>query len=158
MYAHSDYGCIYVLSRCSATSSDTSSSSDPIACGQTLTGSIDASPASMSWTYVNDQDQSVTFTNCDSTFDTKMYLLDSEGNYIQSQSTNSCDGDDCYDTGYCSTSLRETFTMSNLDEGTYTLLMMPFSSGGDWSVTVHCPGLSCSWFRLNCCRLVNFKH
>ena len=115
-----------------------------ITCGQTLTGSLHDSPASTHLVFVNDRVQDVTFTDCDSDFDTEMYLEDSEGNYIQDQSTNSCDGDDCEDTDYCSTSehlLRETFTMSNLDVGTYTLLLTPYSSGGQWSVTVHCLGM-----------------
>ena len=92
----------------------------------------------MYWGIVNAESQTVTFTNCQSDFDTKMYLIDSVGNYIQSQSTNSCDGDDCWDSNYCSTSLRETFTMDPLAVGTYTLMVTPWSSGGNYEVEMHC--------------------
>ena len=29
--------------------------------------------------------------------------------------------------------------MSDFDEGTYTLLLRPYTAGGDYSVSVHCP-------------------
>ena len=122
----------------SATFTTTSSPIDTIECGQTLTGSVGDNPDSVSFAFVNDAVQDVTFTDCDSGFDPKLFLLDSAGNYIQDQSTNGCDGDDCYDDAYCSTSYRETFTMSDLEEGAYTLLLTPWNSGGDWSVTVYC--------------------
>merc|ERR1719385_502107 len=83
-----------------------------IECEQTLSGTVGHHPDSVSLRFVNDEVQSVTFTDCDSDFDPKLFLRDSNGEYIQDQSTNNCDGDDCYDSNYCSTSWRETFTMS----------------------------------------------
>ena len=94
---------------------------------------------------MNDLAQNVTFTDCDSNFDTKLYLLNSEGDYIQNQSTNGCDGDNCYDAAYCTTSQRETFTMNDLDEGSYILKLTPWNYGGDWSVTVHCTFTVLKW-------------
>jgi len=80
----------------------------------------------------------VTFTDCDSNFDTTMYLGDSQGNAIQDRSDNKCDGDDCADPNYCSTAYRETFTMRDLAVGGYTLLLSPYHGGGAWSVEVEC--------------------
>ena len=37
------------------------------------------------------------FTNCDADVDLYMFLLDESGNEIQSQATNGCDGEDCWD-------------------------------------------------------------
>merc|ERR1719203_604597 len=59
----------------------------------------------------------VTFTTCHSDFDTQLYLLDANGNEIQSTSTNGCSGDNCWDGSYpldCPTAYRETFTMADL--------------------------------------------
>ena len=109
-----------------------------IGCGHSLTGSIVDNSSSVSWAFDNDQVRDVTFTNCHSDFDPTLYLLDSAGNTIQWMSINKCDGDDCSDTAYCGTSLRETFTMEQLEEDTYTLLLTPFSVGGEYSVTVYC--------------------
>jgi len=116
----------------------TSAPTAPIECGQTLTGSVGNRPDSLSVAFENDQIQSVTFSNCDSTFDTTMFLADSNGADIQQQSTNHCDGDDCHDPEFCRTSYRETFTMSHLQVGSYTMRLIPYSEGGDWSLTVLC--------------------
>ena len=114
-------------------------------CGSTMTGTVTSSWGVI-MTFQNVLEQSVTFTNCNSQFDTKMYLYTS-GIEIQSQSTNACDGDDCTDSNYCNTTFRETFTMSRLDPDNYTLILMPFSSDsmGDYEITVFCEnaGLSC---------------
>ena len=109
-----------------------------IECGDTLDGSIGYSPDSVTFEFVNDQIQDVTFSNCDSDFDTTLYLYDSDENEIQSQSTNQCDGDDCSDYSVCTASLRETFTMSGLAEGTYELKLQPYSNGGDYVVEAIC--------------------
>merc|ERR1719295_2086862 len=109
-----------------------------IECEQTLSGTVGHHPDSVSLRFVNDEVQSVTFTNCDSDFDTTMFLGDSSGALIQYNSDNQCDGDDCSDDDYCSTSMRETFTMSDLQIGAYILTLTPYSQGGSWSVTVHC--------------------
>jgi len=114
-----------------------------ISCGQTLTGTVGCSPDSVTRRFVNDQVQSVTFTNCDSTFDPKMFLIDSDGDRIQDRSTNGCDGDDCYDSS-CTTYYRETFTMNDLEVGSYDLFLTPYSRGGAWSMTVQCHGPSSS--------------
>ena len=103
-----------------------------------MTGSLGSNPDSVSFIFVNDQVQDVTFTDCDSNFDPKLFLIDSAGSYIQDQSTNYCDGDDCYDTAYCDTYGRETFTMEQLAVGTYTILLTPWWSGGDYSLTAYC--------------------
>ena len=98
----------------------------------------------MSFTFENDVVQSVTFTDCGGTFDPHLYLIDSSGNKIQDQSTNNCDGDDCYDDGIyqCDISLREVFTMEDLAVGTYTVQLTQHSStgvGGNWSLAIYCP-------------------
>ena len=69
-------------------------------------------------------------TDCDSDFDPMLFLYDSDGNAIQSQATNGCNGDDCSDDS-CSTSVRETFIIE-LDVGMYELKLMPFNSGGEY--------------------------
>ena len=66
-----------------------------ITCGQTLRGSVDDNPAAVYFDFVNPFTQNVTFTDCGSNFDPKLYLIDSRGRRIQSQSTNGCSGDDC---------------------------------------------------------------
>ena len=109
-----------------------------IECGQTLTGSIGSRPASVSIHFENAEVEDVTFTNCDSNFDTKLFLEDSNGLDIQHRSTNRCDGDDCCDPNYCSTRYRETFTMSDLEVGSYALRLTPYGRGGSWSLTAHC--------------------
>ena len=97
-------------------------------------------------TFQNEEEQDVTFTNCNSQFDTIMFLYTS-GNAIQSQSTNDCDGDDCTDTNYCNTTFRETFTMSRLEPDDYTLILMPYSSDsmGDYEITVFCENTGLSF-------------
>ena len=92
----------------------------------------------MIFQFINNQTQDVTFTDCESTFDPKLFLYDSDGNAIQSQSTNNCDGDDCYDTSICSIDYRETFTMSNLPVGLYELKLQPYSDGGDYNINITC--------------------
>ena len=114
--------------------------SETIQCGQIMTGLIGGSSDFVSFIFENDQVQDVTFTNCDSNFDPKLFLIDSAGSYIQDQSTNNCDGDDCYDYNICSVIQRETFTMEQLAVGTYTVLLTPWQSGGDYSLEVYCDG------------------
>jgi len=120
-----------------STTEEESTSADTISCGETITGSVSRNESHY-FTFNNTVSQEVTFTNCESDFDTKMYLIDSSGSFIQSQSTNNCDGDDCSDANYCSTSLRETFTMDPLSVGTYTLQITPWSSGGNYEVEAIC--------------------
>ena len=107
-----------------------------------VTGRIGDSPDWTSFTFDNTAVRDVTITNCDSDFDTNMFLVDSDGNGIQMLSDNECDGNDCYDYDYCSFSARETFTMSELAVGTYTVLLTPQSAGGDWTIRVHCGGIA----------------
>jgi len=112
-----------------------------IKCGETLTGNLGGSPDSVSYTFTNDVVQSVSFTDCGTSFDPKLYLMDSTGTKIQDQSTNNCDGDDCTDPNYpCDDPVREAFTMKDLAVGTYTVQLTPYSNGGDWSLAVHCDG------------------
>ena len=111
-----------------------------------ITGSLSASDEA-SFTFVNNLTQDVTFTTCDSEFDTGLYLINSAGNYIQDQSTNNCDGDDCSDPRYCSSGYATTtFTMEQLAVGTYTILLeVSFWYGGEYSLEVHCnPSTGCS--------------
>ena len=66
-----------------------------ITCGATLSGYI-----AQGQTLFFDFDipyaaLDVTFTDCNSDFDTTLRLINSAGAQIQSQSTNACDGDDC---------------------------------------------------------------
>jgi len=112
---------------------------DSIKCGETLTGSLGGSPDSVSYTFTNDVVQSVSFTDCGTSFDPKLYLMDSTGTKIQDQSTNNCDGDDCTDPNYpCDDPVREAFTMRDLAVGTYTVQLTPYLEGGDWSLAVDC--------------------
>ena len=112
-----------------------------IECGETLTGSIGNQPNSVSYMFENDVVRSVSFTDCETTFDPELFLIDSSGNNIQNQSTNNCDGDDCTDPKYhCARKLRETFTMEQLAVGTYTVQLAPYSTGGDWSLAIYCDG------------------
>ena len=65
----------------------------------------------------------MTLTTCGSEFFAGLTLMNSTGHYIQSQSTNECNGCDC-DSEYCtgSTSLFQTsFEMESLPEGEYTI-------------------------------------
>merc|ERR1719385_552503 len=127
----------------STTGSDdgTISLDDTLSCGETVTGYL-ADETILDFAFVNMVSQQVTFTNCESEFDTKMYLIDSSGAFIQSQSTNSCDGDDCYESGdnYCSTPYRETFTMDPLSVGT---------THGPWS-NPHRVGAHREWIHRKC--------
>ena len=84
-----------------------------IKCGEIVTGNLtDANEAILNFT--NPKEQFVTFTNCDSNFDTVMYLKDSAGKYIQNQSSINCYGDECYDYLYCTKFGSETFTIHTL--------------------------------------------
>ena len=109
-----------------------------IQCGETLSGTIRNAPDAVTLNFVNLQNQTVTFTNCVTEFDPKLFLVNSNGTYIQSHSTNQCDGNDCYDFAFCSIPKRETFTMQSLEAGSYTLKLTPYDSGGKWTVTVAC--------------------
>ena len=121
-----------------------------IDCGGIQSGYVGSnySANSVSLEFVNTAVQNVLFTNCDSDFDTTLYLYDDSGYEIQEQSTNSCGGDDCWDRSYyCSSFLHETFTMASLSTGKYELVLAPFAytfgnysgiSGGYWEVEVHC--------------------
>ena len=113
-----------------------------IQCGETKTGTIGDSPHSVLLHFVNLENQDVTFTDCDTEFDSKLFLIDSNGTYIQNQSTNHCDGNDCDDVDICSTPNRETFTIQSLDEGSYSLELTPYTLGGTWTVNVICPAPS----------------
>ena len=109
-----------------------------IQCGETLSGTISNAPNAVILNFVNLQIQTVTFTDCVTEFDPKLFLVNSNGTYIQSHSTNQCDGNDCYDFAFCSIPKRETFTMQSLEAGSYTLKLTPYDSGGKWTVTVAC--------------------
>ena len=109
-----------------------------IQCGEIKTGMIGDPPHSVLLNFVNLANQDVTITDCDTEFDAKLFLIDSDGMYIQNQSTNHCDGNDCEDTEICSIPNRETFTMKSLDAGTYTLKLTPYSYGGSWTMKVIC--------------------
>ena len=113
--------------------------SQTISCGETANGYISSGHFS-SWTFSNPSIQNVTFTNCDSEFDTQMYLFDSQWNAIQSGSTNGCGGDDCEDTNYCSDWKKETFTMMFLPEGDYILRIRGYNinSYGNYAVELFC--------------------
>ena len=115
-----------------------------IQCGETKSGTIGHSPHSVLLNFVNLENQDVTFTDCDTEFDPKLFLIDSNGTYIQNQSTNRCDGNDCDDTDICSIPNRETFTMQSLETGSYTLKLTPYTLGGPWTVRVICSASSIS--------------
>ena len=120
----------YVLSICFSMTR-----ADSILCGGSVTGTINTG-ASILFDFSNGMTRDVTFTNCQSSFDTKMFVFGTSG---QVGSSSVCDGDDCSDSNYpCSNSLRETFTMSALAQGDYTILLEPYSSGGTYVVQVIC--------------------
>ena len=110
-----------------------------IQCGGTYTGYL-GSDEWKYWTFTTPSPQVVTFTNCNSDYDTVMYLSNEYGYHIQSQSTNSCSGDECYDPDYCMLWGTETFTMDPLSAGTYTLKLGWYwsSIGGEYEVNVIC--------------------
>ena len=109
-----------------------------IGCDETRNGTLE-SHETLYFNFKNLAEQSVTFTNCDSDFDTVMYLKDAEGNKIQSQSRNQCDGDQCYDEAYvCAVNDKETFTMEMLDIGNYVLELGTVSDGGTFDVQILC--------------------
>lgn len=113
-----------------------------IGCGETYTGTLDTYDiVYLSFTLSDKQD--VLFTNCDSKFDTKMYLI-LDGVKITNDSTNECDGDDCTHGSYCDSDLRETFFMEDLDADQYWLEVTAYSvtgevpTGGKYEVEVSC--------------------
>ena len=114
-----------------------------IGCGENKTGIIGPRDT-IYFNFTNPIEQSVTFTNCHSDFDTTMYLKDSSGNYIQSQSTNECSGDGCDEYTYCDSDSAghyhtETFTMDPLSPGTYTIELSTYQwNQGTFVVEVMC--------------------
>ena len=113
-----------------------------IQCGETLSGTVGDSPDSVLLHFVNLENQDVTFTDCDSEFDPMLFLIDSNGQKIQNQSTDRwgspCDGNDCEDQRFCSVSDRETITMESFIAGSYTLILTPVNTGGYWKVDMIC--------------------
>ena len=119
-----------------------------IECGVPRTGQIadaDCASGETYFSFTNSVQRDVSFSTCFSEIDTTLRLYDANGNDeidITSQSTNRCDGDDCNDESVFSGSdcyaTTETFTMSALDIGQYTLHLRPFSSGGRYDVRVIC--------------------
>jgi len=115
-----------------------------VECGDSLSGYIYTSSLSVTFLFNNTEDQDVTFTNCHSDFDTTLHLYDDRGYELNDESVNYCDGDDCTgptNSAYCSDDgLTETFTMANLDVGTYTLELEAYGSylTGAWYFEVIC--------------------
>jgi len=108
-----------------------------IQCGETMEGTLNSNDV-LFLNFSLSEKQDVLFTNCESDFDTKMYLI-SNGSTITSESTNECDGDDCYHGSYCDTLLRETFLMEDLNEGNYYLEVSAYGgNGGEYEVEVSC--------------------
>ena len=95
------------------------------------------------WTFTTPTPEVVTFTNCHSEHDTQMYLIDSSGMDITSQSTNFCSGDDCWGMEHCDPSESggsETFTI-HLSPGTYQLKLMWYENSpvsGTYEVALFC--------------------
>ena len=113
-----------------------------IGCGESKTGIIGPRDT-IYFNFTNPTEQIVTFTNCDSSFDSVMYLKNPSGEYIQSQSINGCDdGDDCYEDIYCAiytADNTETFTMDPLSPGTYTIELGTYQwNQGTFVVEVMC--------------------
>ena len=116
-----------------------------IQCGEMLSGTVDNVPDAATLNFVNVVNQDVTFTNCDSEFRSLLFLIDSDGAYIQDQSTNSCNGALCWNFDVCSDFYQVTFTMQSLDAGSYKLRIEPRSLGGAWTVRVLCGGPAASY-------------
>lgn len=110
-----------------------------ISCNERRTGSI-GRRETVTFTFTNPVQQKVTFTNCDSDFDTQLAVRRGSRD-ITSNSDNNCDGDDCVEAEYpCSNRNKETMTFSNLAADTYELRMSPYfwSSGGNYEMRVIC--------------------
>ena len=95
------------------------------------------------WTFTTPTPEVVTFTNCHSEHDTEMYLMDSSGMDITRQSTNWCNGDNCFGWDHCDPGFwleSETFTI-NLSPGTYQLKLMWLENSpvaGNYEVELFC--------------------
>lgn len=114
---------------------------DVAECRGTYEGHLDFDETKY-WTFTTPTPDLVTFTNCYSDHDTQMYLLDSSGVDITGQSTNWCDGDDCWDDEHCDedeSTGSETFTI-DLSSGTYSLKLMwyDYNPAGNYEVEVFC--------------------
>eukprot|EP01084_Bolivina_argentea_P319940 554995_1 len=123
-----------------------------ISCNQQINSWVYTSSTNNIYKFVNTEIQDVYFSNCGSDVsDTKLYLYDSTGNSIMSEtkspgccglifcnSCGSCDGNDC-GSDYCSQSKRETFDYYDLPVGTYYILFTPNSGSGNYQLTVECP-------------------
>lgn len=120
-----------------------------IHCDEYLSGHM-YSDETLSWSFENTMTQTVTFSNCQSNFDTKMYLTHGESDDNNSNQTDYdydwlYDSDDdylnsCSDDCGCDNSLgmQEQFTMNQLEPGTYTLSLEPYDDGGHYKVMVIC--------------------
>jgi len=124
-----------------------------IHCNEYLSGHM-STGESATWLFENTRTRTVTFSNCGSNFDSAMYLF--EGDLIDYEPTPSPNiwyldtGDlsdsheslnSCHDDCGCGYGMQEKFTMSELDEGPYTLQFGPYSSGsegGHYKVEVIC--------------------
>merc|ERR1719204_1474472 len=117
--------------------------SEPAAleCDLPRTGQIESGEY-LYFSFENSIERDVSFSTCFSSIDTTLFLFDANGNAIQSQSTNQCNGDDCHDESVILFSncadRTETFTMRSLPIGHYELRLHPYGSGGSYVLRAAC--------------------
>ena len=94
-----------------------------IECGGAVSGDIKRGET-LFIEFNNTKSRNVLFTNCPKSHEDTSYfslfLRNSSGTYVQSKSTNECDGTDCFFAyGYCNNTIAESFMMQNLPPDIY---------------------------------------
>ena len=109
--------------------------SETVACGGSVTGTL-SSYTTLLIEFSNPTGHEVTFTTCQSSFDTRLYVYDAANNWISNEI---CAGDDCFDADYpCTNNARETITLG-LSAGTYTLRLEGYKdTAGAYVVEAFC--------------------
>ena len=119
------FGICYCINVVYALTNSTPIDQYEIHCDETIAGNL-SYPRTPFVIFNNTKDRNVLFTNCGSPYSLNhgLFLKNSSGTNIQSQSINKCDGTDCpYADVYCNESGAETFVMLDLPEGIYTIVV-----------------------------------
>eukprot|EP01083_Nonionella_stella_P287868 979973_1 len=112
-----------------------------ISCNESVTGTINTAEGRRHCYEFNITDsftnnnmlKDVTFSDCASLFDTKLFVYDSNGIWI---SEPYCDGDDC---GVCINEAKEEFTVPKMNPNyTYYVIIEPWSVGGQYQIEIEC--------------------
>ena len=108
-----------------------------IQCGQEISGSTTSSDRSHYWLFVNNNVRNVTFTNCNSNYDTRMVVYNNDG--VDISNPYCYGGDDCDVNNYCPNSNKETFTIPSLQSQEYYINIFGYSTRyGDYKIEVLC--------------------